>query len=235
MAVRGIPGNSNPRCRGPSEVMGAAVSAMGDAELPMNVEIDPRLEHLLVSMAVNHNAVVRVFGREPECAPSRQGPCRGYVEQAFTSGFPKEIREEKSAGRDIVQFELRSDQRMLSDARRMMMNHRSAVCFYPDASMPYGWLVGYVELHADRADVQAFIVFVCFFTVALPLVCTVTAMLHFNKQERCRQQVQELRIQIQRRQLEQELQSLRAPTRSDAADESSGAPGASMSGYVPPG
>mmetsp|Transcript_9771 Transcript_9771/g.23204 ORF Transcript_9771/g.23204 Transcript_9771/m.23204 type:complete len:126 (+) Transcript_9771:2-379(+) len=52
---------------------------------------------------------------------------------------------------------------------------------------------------------QAFIGFVCFFGVALPLICLVTALLHYNKYERCKHHVRQLRLEYQREQLEREL------------------------------
>ncbi|OLP96731.1 hypothetical protein AK812_SmicGene21013 [Symbiodinium microadriaticum] len=51
----------------------------------------------------------------------------------------------------------------------------------------------------------AFIGFVCFFGVALPLICLVTALLHYNKYERCKHHVRHLRLEYQREQLEREL------------------------------
>merc|ERR1712137_1140172 len=41
--------------------------------------------------------------------------------------------------------------------------------------------------------------------VALPLVCLVTGLLHYNKNERCKHHVRQLRLEYQRDQLEREL------------------------------
>ena len=55
-------------------------------------------------------------------------------------------------------------------------------------------------------DVQAFVGFVCFFGIALPLICMVTVLLHVNKQQQCKQHVQEIRLQVQREQLAREME-----------------------------
>eukprot|EP00435_Cladocopium_sp_Y103_P065619 s23_g27.t1 len=64
-------------------------------------------------------------------------------------------------------------------------------------------------VHVEAAEapppIKAFIGFVCFFGVALPLICLVTALLHYNKYERCKHHVRQLRLEYQREQLEREL------------------------------
>jgi len=73
----------------------------------------------------------------------------------------------------------------------------------------------------DGPDMRAFIGFVCFFGVALPLICLVTALLHYNKYERCKQHVNQVRLDFQRSQLERELNIRRDRGRQHASAEAS--------------
>lgn len=138
------------------------------------------------------------------CPPPAHGPCSGYLETAFDIGGPDSGMRVGAAASSAF-FTLSSGRRLAAKQRRELFRHPSALCFYPDAASPQGWLTGYVVFHMDGPDVQAFVAFVCFFGIALPLICIVTALLHVNKQQRCRQKVHELRLQVQREQLEREL------------------------------
>lgn len=115
-----------------------------------------------------------------------------------------EPRTDPRGSQEVV-FDVESTRRLLVKERRVMFHHRTAVCFYTDEAAPHGWLVGIAALHMDGPDMQAFVVFVCFFGVVMPLICMVTALLHINKQERCKQHVQQLRLQVQREMLSAEL------------------------------
>merc|ERR1719324_406814 len=108
-------------------------------------------------------------------------------------------------GKDEAIFNVVSTRRLLVKERRMLFHHRTAICFYTDEAAPHGWLVGIAALHMDGPDMQAFVVFVCFFGVVMPLICMVTALLHINKQERCKQHVHQLRSQAQREMMQMEL------------------------------
>jgi len=123
----------------------------------------------------------------------------------------------------VAKFRLGSHIRLAAKERRHLFHHRSAVCFYPDDGAPQGWLAGYIEFHMDGPDVQAFVGFVCFFGIALPLICMVTVLLHVNKSQRCKQHVRELRLQLQREQLEAEITQRRTQpaTRSPSASSRS--------------
>lgn len=136
------------------------------------------------------------------CPPPDGGePCMGYADAAFSTGqlIP-------GGGDDhSAVFTLASSRRLSAKQRRGLFHHRSAVCFYPDDSAPRGWLTGYAEFHMDGPDVQVFVGFVCFFGIAMPLICMVAALLHVSKQQRCKQHVQEIRLLCQRDQLEREL------------------------------
>mmetsp|Transcript_86057 Transcript_86057/g.168313 ORF Transcript_86057/g.168313 Transcript_86057/m.168313 type:complete len:171 (-) Transcript_86057:47-559(-) len=106
-------------------------------------------------------------------------------------------------------FVLESARRLLARERQILFHHRSALCFYPAGDASSGWLVGFAAVQMDGLDMQAFIGFVCFFGVALPLICLVTALLHYSKYERCKQHLQQLRLEFQREQLEREMASRR--------------------------
>jgi len=159
------------------------------------------------------------------CPPPQNGPCWGYVDQAVNVGSLLEQPATKSSSvetiddsktNSYVTFLLESEDRLPARLRRKLFHRRAAICFYPDDASPSGWLVGYAQFRMDSADVMAFVGFVGFFGIALPLVCFVTFLLHLNKQQRCKQHVQELRLQYQRDQLQQELHQQSSPWTSNA-------------------
>lgn len=153
------------------------------------------------------------------CDPPKQGPCHGYADDAFDVALP--LDADKSSALAQV-FLLQSDRRLPTKERRRLFHHRSVVCFYPDESAPQGWLVGFLEFHMDSHDVQAFVIFVCFFGLALPLICMVTVLLHANKQQRCKVHVREMQLQQQRQQLERELEERVALANAGRGDEGGG-------------
>eukprot|EP00746_Dinoflagellata_sp_MGD_P123621 gnl/MRDRNA2_/MRDRNA2_58244_c0_seq1.p1 gnl/MRDRNA2_/MRDRNA2_58244_c0~~gnl/MRDRNA2_/MRDRNA2_58244_c0_seq1.p1 ORF type:complete len:437 (-),score=42.82 gnl/MRDRNA2_/MRDRNA2_58244_c0_seq1:44-1264(-) len=161
-----------------------------------------------------HNKGVSRASKHPvhpykQCKRRYKQPCAGYADDSFQSISPSDLSG------SVASFHLKSQRRLLASERRHHFRHRSALCFYPDESSPKGMLVGYAQLRMDRADVNAFVAFVCFFGVALPLICMVTILLHANKIRRCKLQVRHLRTEYQRTQLEQEMISRREGGESD--------------------
>jgi len=185
------------RCAGVmQQALAAAAAAARDSEMPeANLEL-----HKSVPMALQ--AIIRGKGEnQAGCVAPARSPCSGYADQAFSVTSPK--FDPHSAHEAVLDFD--SVVRLLVQERRLMFHHRSAICFYANEAMPHGWLIGFAALHMDSGDMQAFVVFVCFFGVVLPLICMATALLHINKQERCKQHIQQLRDQVQREQLADEL------------------------------
>lgn len=134
------------------------------------------------------------------CLPNAASLCRGYVEQAMDSASLVE-----ASGSQHI-FLLEGSERLPAVERRRLFHRRSALCFYPDEASPKGTLIGYVEFHMDGYDLQAFVGFVCFFGIALPLICMITVLMHVSKQQQCKQHVQEIRLQVQREQLAREME-----------------------------
>merc|ERR1712039_528883 len=142
-------------------------------------------------------------------------------------------------GDDRATFVLESSRRLLAQERQVLFHRRSAICFYPAvtgingsvAPALEGWLVGFAAVHMDGADMQAFIGFVCFFGVALPLICLVSALLHYNKYERCRQHLHQMRLEFQRDQLDREISARRSGRTSGVAGRQ--AIGGVSTAYIP--
>lgn len=145
----------------------------------------------------------KLRAKMPQCKPSTKGSCVGYTGGAFQTAGLTEAGGTISHGKSS--FVLESQRRLQPVERRHAFHRRMALCLYTDEAAPRGVLVGYAQLKMDGADVQAFVAFVCFFGVALPLICMVTVLLHANKQRRCKQQLRILRLEYQRSQLEREL------------------------------
>lgn len=135
------------------------------------------------------------------CEVPSRSPCRGYREGSLSVGYPKVSSLDGSQATYVFQ----SNSRMTSRERQVFFHQRSALCFYAGGPSSEGWLVGFAIVHMNVLDMQAFIGFVCFFGVALPLICLVTALLHYNKYEKCKHHVRQLRQEYQREQLAQEV------------------------------
>lgn len=138
-----------------------------------------------------------------ECHLPQQNPCMGYVENALMVGTLDSIKN------DTAEFMFSNHERVVTKDRGQLFHHHSALCFYPHNGSPNGRLLGYATFHMASHDVQAFIGFVCFFGIALPLICIITGLLHLNKRQRCKFHVREARLQFEREHLEQELISRR--------------------------
>lgn len=173
-----------------------------------------RNPHLAGPPPPHPGAAAGTYGRPCQAV---QPPCWGYADdtQALDAAAP-EVASLPSAS-SAVPFRLASELRLSAGARKQLFHRKSALCFYPDLAMPQGWLVGYMEFHMDALDVQAFMSFVCFFGMALPLICMLTVLLHMNKHNRYKQQIQEVRLLYQRQQLDQELASLEGGSSSSTA------------------
>jgi len=154
------------------------------------------------------------------CTPPERSPCEGYIDE-YGSGML-----ENEANTDVVQqggvalFGLNSSRRLSANEKKAYFRHHSALCFYLNEAQPNGTLLGFAALRMDGHDLQGFVAFVCFFGVVLPLICMITALLHLNKQDRCKQYLQEIRLLLQREQLEREMSG--ATTVGDPAQSSSG-------------
>eukprot|EP00928_Gymnodinium_smaydae_P062980 TRINITY_DN46694_c0_g1_i1.p1 TRINITY_DN46694_c0_g1~~TRINITY_DN46694_c0_g1_i1.p1 ORF type:complete len:485 (-),score=106.08 TRINITY_DN46694_c0_g1_i1:56-1300(-) len=141
-----------------------------------------------------------------DCAlVDRGGPCRGYANEGSFTVAPPVAFVEGPDGFSAASFQVDGHTRLHTKERQALFHRRSAVCFFPEAGVPEGWLVGFALVHVDGPDMQAFVGFVCFFGVALPLICLITALLHYNKYERCRQHIRQVRLDYQREQLNEEL------------------------------
>ncbi|CAE8646900.1 unnamed protein product, partial [Polarella glacialis] len=164
LAVRPPP-PSRIHCKEPSSSLAAAILALSQEPPPLGVP---------------SRAPGRARDLAFSCPPSAHGPCWGYADQEILSlarvtDFPAGGSDEAHVeGSDAVAFLLESDVRLGAWERQELFHRRSALCFYPDLAAPQGWLVGYVDFHMDSLDVQAFMSFVCFFGMALPLLCMLT-------------------------------------------------------------
>jgi len=104
-----------------------------------------------------------------------------------------------------IEFHVVGHDRLDVRARRDWLHHHAAMCMYSNMSALHGDFVGYLNINLDGADVQAFVCFVCFFGVALPLICMMTLLIHANKLKRVRMRAQAVRLRHQRIRLEEEL------------------------------
>jgi len=195
-------------CKGLTQQSLAAIAAAArDGQVPLTVGLEhhenSKIEEIIRTQG-SEQSMIGVF-----CAAPPRGPCNG--QEAFgvdPLSIVGTFASTSSAGNEAV-FMLESERRLLARERQVLFHKRSALCFYPSEGLSDGWLVGFVAVHMDGPDMQAFIGFVCFFGVALPLICLVTALLHYNKYERCKQHLQQLRLDYQREQLDSEMSARR--------------------------
>eukprot|EP00933_Yihiella_yeosuensis_P071036 TRINITY_DN7921_c1_g1_i1.p1 TRINITY_DN7921_c1_g1~~TRINITY_DN7921_c1_g1_i1.p1 ORF type:complete len:410 (+),score=52.84 TRINITY_DN7921_c1_g1_i1:38-1231(+) len=190
LAVRPPPAHSVP-CAKPSGALASAIAAVEG-----------------LASGRKHRGSFRSPTPIVSCPPpSLHGPCWGYAEQESISLAVAALtsKEENVNDAEVVPFSLGSDVRLSASQRQRLFRRKSALCFYPDLESPQGWLVGYVEFHMDSLDVQAFMSFVCFFGMALPLICMITVLLHVQKNYRCKKHIQEVRLLYQREQLDMEM------------------------------
>jgi hypothetical protein len=193
---------STPCLGAVQQVMAAMVGAARNSEMPKDyVDVSQTTWPNLKEIVRRHGKIPGPTEFRMTCPPLSRGPCGNYADTAFA--VVKPVSDPR--GQEEVAFKINSSRRLQVSERRLMFHHRSALCFYPDEASPEGWLIGFAALHMDGPDMQAFVVFVCFFGVVMPLICMVTALLHINKQERCKQHVHQLRSQAQREMMQMEL------------------------------
>lgn len=184
------------RCRSVTQQMMAALAvANRHQEMPSSVDTS-ELRNSQMEEAAQHGTMAGI-----NCPVPSSSPCAGYADGAFAVGFRKSTDYDDQ----YATFLLESSRRLSGHEKQIFFHHRSAICLYPGGPAAHGWLVGFAVVHMNVLDMQAFIGFVCFFGVALPLICLVTALLHYNKYERCKHHVRQLRLEYQREQLEREL------------------------------
>ncbi|CAE7023989.1 unnamed protein product, partial [Symbiodinium natans] len=187
----------DPMCRSVSQQMAAALRVAVRAGEVESSHIDlSELSSARMEDVVLHGNVAGI-----NCPLPAASPCGGYAEGAFAVGEAKA----SSFDDEHITYVLQSSRRLSGHEKQVFFHHRSAICLYPGGPSNHGWLVGFAVVHMNVLDMQAFIGFVCFFGVALPLICLVTALLHYNKYERCKHHVRHLRLEYQREQLEREL------------------------------
>eukprot|EP00927_Polykrikos_kofoidii_P042174 TRINITY_DN36028_c0_g1_i1.p1 TRINITY_DN36028_c0_g1~~TRINITY_DN36028_c0_g1_i1.p1 ORF type:complete len:687 (-),score=82.89 TRINITY_DN36028_c0_g1_i1:337-2397(-) len=143
------------------------------------------------------------------CEIPETGPCQGYFDQNSSLGIGLPLPQTLERDPDLehaMTFVLDGASRLESHNRRKLLHRRNAVCLYPEEDLANGWLVGFAVVRIDSSDMQVFVIFVCFFGVALPLICLITALMHYNKLERCRDHLHQMQLNVQRAQLDTELQ-----------------------------
>ncbi|CAK0872014.1 unnamed protein product, partial [Prorocentrum cordatum] len=202
----------DPSCRGlEKESLATATAAAWHGEMPAPGPggVDMASSGSKIAEVVRQQREGKRESRAPPCKIPEQGPCYGFAEASLALGLPTGDLGAGADGNGIV-YKLESSRRLSSSERQVFFHHRSALCFYPDGSTNNGWLIGFTAVHMDSFDMQAFIGFVCFFGVALPLVCLATALLHHNKYELCKQHLHRMRLDYQRAQLDRELAALGA-------------------------
>lgn len=209
------------RCRDMAQQSLVAVAAAArDGQVPENVDLAHHRNSKVEEIIRNRGAQNALSG--VTCMPLEHGPCTQAPSSSGIDDIDAEAKGEvlSMVGRPLVAgsegpsvaaptttaaFLLQSGRRLLAKERQTFFHHRSALCFYPTPSSTDGWLVGFAAVQMDGPDMQAFIGFVCFFGVALPLICLVSALLHYNKYEQCKQHVHQLRLEFQRDQLDREM------------------------------
>lgn len=135
------------------------------------------------------------------CTPPALPPCTGYAADALSMAPPFIDPSDLTK----VIFAVQGSSRLGSLEQEAFFHRRSAICFYPQGISSHGWLVGFADVHMDGLDVQAFVCFVCFFSVVVPLACLITGLMHINKNQLIRQHVQRMRLEVQHEQLRREL------------------------------
>mmetsp|Transcript_5266 Transcript_5266/g.12676 ORF Transcript_5266/g.12676 Transcript_5266/m.12676 type:complete len:512 (-) Transcript_5266:2-1537(-) len=138
------------------------------------------------------------------CNPPKHSPCAGYIyEKGGETLWSDAATVSLSDG--VATFSFQGSRRLSTQEQRLFFGRHSALCLYPNEGSPNGVLLGFVALRRDGLRVYAFVAFVCFFVLVFPLLCLVTAALHLNKHDRCTQHLQEVRLLLQRQQLDREL------------------------------
>lgn len=191
-------------CRGlAQQSLAALAAAVRDGQVPANVDM---LHHKnsMVDEIVSSGGAAASLEAVKGCEAPIPGPCLRW-DEGFRDVAIVGLSDDGPLGAGEASFTVESSRRLLTKERQLLFHRRSALCFYPDEKVSSGWLVGFVAVHMDSPDLQAFIGFVCFFGVALPLICLVSSLLHYNKNERCKQHVHILRLAYQRSQLDREI------------------------------
>lgn len=215
LAIRPIT-NEDLRCRGfMLQMKASAAAAVKDGQLPPEVFLprdgDWSSEETIIDLArrtAGDGTSIPDLCKVPE-----HGPCWGSLFQADVVGRPVD-EQGNSEGSLVVppaqlnsttEFVFHSSERLLPIDRRTFFHHTSAICLYSHKAMHQGWLVGYASVRPDMWDMQAYVLSVCFFGLGLPLICLITFLLHYSKYERCKNHVENLRLEYQREQLGREL------------------------------
>lgn len=201
----------NPHCRGRTQQsLETIATAVREGQLPASVGLKHRWDEHIASIVRSGGRLSAEDLAKPgwgfahtRCPMPKRGPCERLAAEA--PALVAEAAAAETATTTVLRFTFEGARHLEAQERQVFFHHRSAVCFYPDEHATSGWLVGFATVHMDGPDMQAFIGFVCFFGVALPLICLVTSLLHYNKYERCQQHVQQFRASLQRGQLAREL------------------------------
>mmetsp|Transcript_47792 Transcript_47792/g.87883 ORF Transcript_47792/g.87883 Transcript_47792/m.87883 type:complete len:558 (-) Transcript_47792:241-1914(-) len=150
----------------------------------------------------------RGWSETHQCFFPDRAPCDGYPDEDALA-ISKPLDDSELSRREwlhskpgAVAFVVNASRRLASDVKERLLKHHSVLCFYPNVAYPEGRLIGFAAVeNIGGRDFQAFIALVCF----VPLLCTVTALVHINKQRKCEQHLSSLRHRLQREQLEREL------------------------------
>lgn len=172
---------------------------------------DCRKYHVLAIRVIPVNCIPRIPAAEQpessiysdECL--QVDPCQYDHWDGEHSTFDSFSDRTLSLNNTRIVFRLKSSRRVDPNNRQKWFQQHNALCMYTGYNATSGDFVGFLDIHLDGADVQAFVCFVCFFGVALPLLCIMTLLLHANKLARCKLRVQTARLRRQRVQLEEEL------------------------------
>eukprot|EP00927_Polykrikos_kofoidii_P034508 TRINITY_DN29270_c0_g1_i1.p1 TRINITY_DN29270_c0_g1~~TRINITY_DN29270_c0_g1_i1.p1 ORF type:complete len:550 (+),score=56.22 TRINITY_DN29270_c0_g1_i1:168-1652(+) len=196
-------------------------AAVRAGQMPMSVEMFPGSSVDSQLLDITRRRGANIIGIPTSCHVPKQGPCAGLLDKdsVLSVGMPLN-RTEDDGGRDAFDgnrksetFVMESHQRLPAKDHHAFRNHRLAICFYPDETMPDGWLVGFASVHSDANDTQVLVLSACFFFAILPVLCAFTALLHCNKCMRSRDHAHRRRLAVQLEQLSRDFEPPIAETR----------------------
>jgi len=127
-------------------------------------------------------------------------PCTGLAfDNALAVGY---MNGEPGGLKQSTIFVMKSDERMIIKKHEMMSRQ---YCFYDNNMTVNGTSIGDVTFHLDGEDMQAFVSFIIFFGVAMPIICVVAGLLQVHKFDRCRQIQRQGLFDQERERMEREL------------------------------
>lgn len=187
---------------------GTCVDDLIAADVPEEVPNLPDLRRINEAMGEDGfrlgNEFIRSIQKDENCEKRAPDvPCGGLAsDNALAYAYMEENPNTGEFGKDSVVFLLSSQSRVVVRKHELVTRQ---FCFYADNNTVDGVVVGDVTFKLDADDMQAFVVFIIFFGVAMPIICVVSGLLHIHKMDKCREVQRQGLFDLERERMEREL------------------------------